>query len=114
MSRGFGEERQVGLTGVPAAGSTGLNEDAPVRTKLKIGPGGRVVIPAAMREKLGVNEGDMVMASVEDGEMRLISLMESVRRAQAMVRKVVPAGVSLVDELLEDRRQEVLNERKRG
>jgi hypothetical protein len=35
-------------------------------------------------------------------------------RAQALVRQFVPEGVSLVDELLEDRRREVEQERQDG
>jgi dTDP-4-amino-4,6-dideoxygalactose transaminase len=37
----------------------------------------------------------------------------TVRRAQAIVRESVPAGTSLVDELLEDRRREVERDRSR-
>ncbi len=113
MSAGFGEERQSGLTGYPARGFTSLSEadTQAVTAKLKIGPGGRVVIPAAIRDQLGAAEGDVLMATVENGEMRLVSLAESVRRAQALVKAKIPAGRSLVDELLEERRQEVDKER---
>ena len=114
MNKGFAEELQSSFTGAPVTDERGLGEPGPLRTKLKIGPGGRVVIPATIREQLGLSEGDVLMATFENGELRLISLAESVRRAQAIVRSRVPAGVSLVDELLEDRRQEVLKERKGG
>ena len=114
MSSGFGEERTRPLSGLPAVGEARLPEAAVSSAKLKVGPGGRVVIPAALREKLGVTEGDALMATFEDGELRLVSLAESVRRAQLMVRSRVPAGVSLVDELLADRRREVEQERRRG
>jgi AbrB family looped-hinge helix DNA binding protein len=114
MAKGFGEEQQRGLISAPA---TNLRDNVDVETtyaKLKIGPGARVVIPTAIRELLGVAEGDTLMATFEGGELKLVSLTESVRRAQAMVRKRVPAGVSLVDQLLEERQQEVLAEHRRG
>jgi AbrB family looped-hinge helix DNA binding protein len=114
MNSGFAEEQHAGLTGIPVSDGQGIAETAPLRAKLKIGPGGRVVIPAAIREKLGLNEGDALMATFENGELRLVSLVESVRQAQALVRGFVPAGVSLVDELLEDRRREVLKEQRGG
>lgn len=114
MKQGFAEKQQSTFGGVPATGRMGFSEVDALRAKLKIGPGGRIVVPAAMRESLGVNEGDALMATLENGELRLVSLAESVRRAQAIVRGHVPAGVSLVDELLDDRRQEVLQERKSG
>jgi AbrB family looped-hinge helix DNA binding protein len=114
MTGGFDEERQSGLSGVPVAGIGGFAERETLEAKLKVGPGGRVLIPAAMRELLGVGEGDALMATLEGGELRLLSLAESVRRAQAIVRSKVPAGVSLVDELLADRRREVQAERENG
>jgi hypothetical protein len=39
-----------------------------------------------------------------------MSLPASVRRAQAIVRQFIPAGVSLVDELLAERRLEAERE----
>lgn len=111
MATGFGEERQSGLTGVPASGFAKLTSADVLSAKLKVGPGGRVVIPAALRDRLGVKEGDALMATLENGELRIVSLVESVRRAQAVVQAKVPAGRSLVEELLQDRRQEVEAER---
>jgi AbrB family looped-hinge helix DNA binding protein len=114
MNKGFAEEKQSAFKGAPVTDAGGVSEPGPARVKLKIGPGGRVVIPAVIREQLGLSEGDALMATFDGGELRLVSLAESVRQAQAIVRSHVPAGVSLVDELLEDRRQEVLRDRKGG
>lgn len=82
--------------------------------KLRLGPDGRVVIPAAFREALRLSEGDTLIASMEDGELHLLTLQAAVRRAQVIVRRFVPEGVSLVDELIEDRRREVERERQDG
>ena len=82
--------------------------------RLKIGPGGRVVIPADVRQALGVVEGDTLLATLVDGELRLQSPKLALRRAQAMVRAAIPAGVSLVDDLLAERRREVERDRLRG
>ncbi len=46
------------------------------------------------------------MLRLEDGELRITTLEQAVRRAQKLVRRYVPEGHSLADELLEDRRQE--------
>ena len=85
---------------------------APMR--LRLGPDGRIVIPAPFREALGLSEGDTLIASVSDGELHLLTRQAAVRRAQAIVRQFVPEGVSLVDELLEDRRREVEREQQDG
>ena len=73
---------------------------------VKIIEGGKLVIPAAMRRALGIASGDTVMVGVEDGELRVRSLPKAVERAQAIVRRHVPVGVSLADELIADRRRE--------
>lgn len=83
-------------------------------TKLRLGPDGRVVIPAAFREALGVGEGDMLIASIDNGELNLLTRRAAVRRARAIVRQFVPEGTSLVDELIEDRLREVERERENG
>jgi len=82
--------------------------------KVRLGPDGRVVIPAALREALGLSEGDTLIASIVDGELHFLTIPAAVRKAQAIVREFVPEGVSLVDELLEDRRREVEREQRNG
>ncbi len=76
----------------------------------KITPGGRLVIPARHRKALGLKTGDEVLLRLVDGELRILSQAEAVRRAQAMVKKHVKRGRSLVDELLRERRLEAKRE----
>lgn len=76
------------------------------RLRLTLGPGGRVVIPAALREAMEVEEGDAILAWVEDGELHLLSPRVGARQAQAMMRDLLPKGVSLADELIAERRRE--------
>lgn len=83
-------------------------------TKATLGPDGRIVIPAAVREALGLKENQTLLLSVEEGELRIRTREAAIRRVQAFVRQYVPEGVSLVDELLEDRRREVEEERQNG
>lgn len=78
--------------------------------RAKIGPNGRIVIPAACRKALGVKPGDVVLMRLEDGEVRLYTQARAIRRIQDLARKFIPAGVSLVDGLLDERRREVLRE----
>lgn len=81
-------------------------------TKVTLGPDGRIVIPAPLREALGFKENETLFLSVEEGELRIRTLEVMMRRVQALVRRYIPEGVSLVDELLEDRRREVEEERR--
>ena len=67
----------------------------------------RIVIPAAIREGLGLRVGDAVTLVLQDnGEVRLLTQTEAVRQAQALVRQHVDRDRSLVDELLAERREE--------
>lgn len=78
--------------------------------KTKISEGGRVVIPAEYRKQLGVEVGHEVMIQLVDGEMRIFTIEQAVKRAQDLVRRYIPVGRSLSNELIEERRQENLNE----
>lgn len=85
---------------------TSLHEGKPYPAKVRIEPNGRVEIPPAFLRALGLKENDPLILSLDDDAIRLMSLPASVRRAQAIVRRFVPEGVSLVDELLAERRLE--------
>lgn len=86
----------------------------PERLDLKLGPGGRVVIPAVFRKAMRVKEGDRLMASVVDGELRLITPEMSIKLAQKIVRETIAGDVSLVDTLMEMRRQDYEDELASG
>jgi AbrB family looped-hinge helix DNA binding protein len=79
-----------------------------VRTKVT--QGGRIVIPAEMRRRLGIEIGEDVNIALDGESLRILTQKESIKRAQALVRRFVPDGVSLVDELIADRRREAANE----
>jgi antitoxin PrlF len=83
-------------------------EDLRVRTRL--GAKGRLVIPAAIRQALGMAENDMLDLVVVDGELRIATMRERLRRAQESVSKYIPAGVSLADELSAERREAAKHE----
>lgn len=78
--------------------------------KVELGAGGRLVIPAPMRAALGMKEGDKVLVRLEGNELRIYTYEEAVRRAQEIVRSFVTPGISLVDELIADRRAEAARE----
>ncbi|MBX3492897.1 MAG: AbrB/MazE/SpoVT family DNA-binding domain-containing protein [Parvibaculum sp.] len=87
------------------------NDEAPPQTThVELGAGGRVVIPASVREAMGIKEGDRLVVRFADGELKLMSKQLALQRAQEVVRKLVPPGVSLADELIADRRREAAEE----
>jgi len=68
---------------------------------------GQMVIPAAIREELGIESGTRIAIRREGPE--LILKPETLATKLAMIRKmrgIAAGGPSLSDELLEDRRRE--------
>jgi AbrB family looped-hinge helix DNA binding protein len=80
---------------------------------VKVDASGRVVIPKELREQLGIPEGGELRLSVEDGELRGATRLAALRRIQRRMAELVPPGVSLVDELIADRRAEAAREAAR-
>jgi len=76
-----------------------------LETRLKINDNGRIVIPAAYRQALGVEAGDEVILRIEDDELRITTMKRKIERAQRRIRQYVKPGVSLVDELIAERRE---------
>lgn len=74
--------------------------------RISVDASGRFVIPKELRTALGIERGGELIVSMEDGAMLAMTQMEAVRRVQRLLRKTVPEGVSLVDELIAERRQE--------
>ena len=81
-----------------------------VQFKVKLAEGGRVVIPAAYRKALGLHVGDEVILRLEEGEVRILTPRQAIKRAQGLVRYYVPEGQSLSDELIAERRAEAERE----
>ncbi len=79
-----------------------------VRTKVT--QGGRIVIPAEMRKQLGIEIGEDVNLTLEDDSVKISTSKLALRRIQELVRKNVPENISMVDELIADRREEAENE----
>ncbi|MDF3047556.1 MAG: hypothetical protein K0R73_674 [Candidatus Midichloriaceae bacterium] len=71
---------------------------------------GRILIPAQIRKEFHIKTGDVFVIRAIDGEIKMISLDKAIKDAQALVKKYVPEGVSLVDEFIQSRREEYLRE----
>jgi hypothetical protein len=65
-----------------------------------------------MRRALGIVEGEHVQARLVDGELRLLPRELVCQRVQEEFAKHIPPGVSLVDQLIDDRRREAEREER--
>lgn len=80
------------------------------RFVVTLGDRGRLVLPAALRQRLGLDTGDRLILTIDpNGGFRVISTRELAHRALGMFQHIAP-GRSLVDELIAERREEARRE----
>jgi AbrB family looped-hinge helix DNA binding protein len=92
------------------ASAAGVNGAAGVdhRTlsaRVRVGPDGRLVVPAQFRETLGLKEGDVLFARLENGEISLLTAAAAIKRIQAKFAPYRRPDVSEVDAFLAERRK---------
>ncbi len=77
--------------------------------EVTVGPQGRLVVPATLRRRLGIEPGDVLVARAQDDRLvleRRDAILTRVRSRLALV----PADVSMVDGLIAERRKEAERE----
>jgi AbrB family looped-hinge helix DNA binding protein len=81
-----------------------------LQARTRIGEKGRLVIPAEIREAMGIKTGDSVDVSFDNYEIRVSTIRSRIRRAQERARQIIRPGVSLSEELMAERREEARKE----
>lgn len=84
-------------------------QDSLTTNVVAVGPQGRLVIPSEIRRQLGISPGDVLVAVVE-GERLVLEKREALLRRIRRRFAHVPAGVSLADEVIAERREEAKRE----
>lgn len=79
--------------------------------RVRVGPQGRIVIPAAVREAMGLGVGEELILRVEDRRLVLERREDAARRLKERFSKV-PPGKSLSKELIAERREEAKRENR--
>lgn len=75
--------------------------------EVRVGPQGRLVIPASIRREMNIVPGEILIARIKDGQL----VLEKREKVWARLKKTfanVPQDVSLADELIAERREEAL------
>jgi bifunctional DNA-binding transcriptional regulator/antitoxin component of YhaV-PrlF toxin-antitoxin module len=70
---------------------------------------GRIVIPAALRRKYGLADGEVVLDD-RGPDLRVLSVQEAIHRIQEIAAPYLKDSPSLADELSADRRVEAFRE----
>ena|SRR5690349_19211930 len=90
-------------------------DDAPPRPAgfiVAVAERGRIVLPAEVRDRLAIRDGDWLTLVLEpDGVIRLLTGAVYARRLRGMFKHVAP-GRRLVDELIAERRREAATEER--
>ena len=117
MNGGFGESHQPGyladLDAPSAADRLMITPDDPLQVKLKLGPGGRVVIPVEVRAAMELKEGDTLIGSFDGETLQLTAFNRMVREIQKEMTALLPRNRSIVDEFIAERREEARREEER-
>lgn len=78
------------------------------QVRVRLGPQGRLVVPAPIRKALGFEPGDALVARAHNDRLIVEKSDVVERRLRAYFRKF--RGRSLADELIAERREEVRRE----
>jgi AbrB family looped-hinge helix DNA binding protein len=78
--------------------------------RAKVDPAGRVVIPAEVRDRLGIACGDQVILRAQHDGVRIETFRQALRRAQRYFAQLPKEEISVTDELIRNRREEASRE----
>ena len=73
---------------------------------VRVGSGGRFVIPAKLRKAIGLRSGDPVIIRLGDEGLIVTTPERAIRTAQALVRRHISGEQRLAEELMEERKGE--------
>ena len=80
---------------------------------VRVAQNGRMVLPKAARDALGLTDGGTIVVSVEGHEVKLTSIHQSVRLAQYLFSQHVHGKLTADDFLLERRAEAALEKAPR-
>lgn len=75
-----------------------------------LGESGRIVLPAAMRKELGLKTGDRLTIAINGNRIEILSMDMALNEVRASIIEKRGSLEGLLDEFLEERRQEARRE----
>lgn len=86
------------------------DKGVPDPVRVQIAHDGCIIVPRRLMAAVGLTPGGEALLCVDGDDLKIYSRETAIGRAQRLVSRHVPAGVSLVDELIADRRREAAHE----
>jgi AbrB family looped-hinge helix DNA binding protein len=78
--------------------------------RVKVGPDGRILIPSDLRRAAGIEPGSTVVVTLDGATLHVETPLAQMRKVQALLAPLKRPGVSIVDELIAERRAEAARE----
>lgn len=111
---GLQTSRQPGMADPTRKFAHEAKVDVRRAVRIDVGKDGTLILPPALLLAMGLSDGGVLLARLEEDEIKMMTPETTTRKIQAMMREVVPKGVSLVDELIAERRAEAKKELEGG
>jgi len=73
---------------------------------VKLGEDGRIVIPASTRQEMGLSPGDTLVLESDGVCLQIRTYQQVIREVQSYFKQFAKPGVSVVDELMAERRRD--------
>lgn len=78
--------------------------------RVTINENGRIIIPAPIRKDMHIKAGDELTLTYNDSNLQIETRKQVIKRVQKFFMQRLPKDVSLVDELIQERREEARRE----
>lgn len=78
--------------------------------KTRVGNNGRFVIPNKIRRQLNIKDGDQVQVGIQDGKIVILTPEALLEEFYDLTKNLRESGVDVVQELIQERREEAKRE----
>lgn len=109
MQSGFEEKQQ----NYQAATKESGKYTSMARERVIVGKGGRLVIPVRMRKAMGIEEGEVMVVRVEEGELIAVPQQTAIAKIQDILKRFKKPDECVVDEFIAERYEEQLRNDRR-
>ncbi len=78
--------------------------------KAKVSKGGKIAIPSVCKKVLNISDGDELLFDIHNDQVIISPVKFTLQKVRKMLKERNPSNRSLVDELINERKQETANE----
>jgi AbrB family looped-hinge helix DNA binding protein len=80
--------------------------------RVRLAAGGRIVIPAEVRQLLGIRVGEEMLLTQDEVGIRLTTYGQAIQQAQSLFARLKGKGEDIVEGFLRERRDEAAKEER--